>query len=289
MNLNDILSYGKKQISKHRIKKKYLYLDRVKPIVTPTPNTVNLVWWDARTNLGDYLSKIVYEWMLAYYHLDPQKTFSHTKYLMSVGSILALGAFDAVVWGSGILRTSQIPSIFEKSCFRHLDIRAVRGPLTANVLQSAGYKCPSIYGDPAILMPLVYPGCSREKIHKISIIENLERVERQESYDGLNFIDIQTTDYKSFIDAILASEKVVSSSLHGIILAETYGVPAVFFNHKMDEQMFKFFDWYLSTERGACCIAETLEEAIVMEPSPLPKLSQMQQNLIHSFPVDLWE
>lgn len=289
MNLNNILPCAKSWVSKNKIKKKYLHLDRVKPIVNPTPNKVNLVWWNARTNLGDYLSKVVYEWMLDYYHLDPKKNCSNTKYLMSVGSILALGAFDAVVWGSGILRTAQIPSILEKSCFRHLDIRAVRGPLTANVLHAAGYRCPSIYGDPAILMPLIYQGHSTKKKHKISIIENLERVEHEETYHGLNFIDIQTTDYRSFIDSVLASEKVIASSLHGVILAEAYGVPAVFFNHNMDEQLFKFYDWYLSTERGAGCIAQTLEEAMAMTPPPLPKLGKMQENLIHSFPVDLWK
>lgn len=37
-----------------------------------------------------------------------------------------------------------------------LDIRSVRGPVTRNILMDLGYDVPSVYGDPAILLPLFY-------------------------------------------------------------------------------------------------------------------------------------
>ena len=37
---------------------------------------------------------------------------------------------------------------------------------------------------------------------------------------------------------------VISSSLHGIILAETYGIPAILLMDKVTNNMFKYNDYY---------------------------------------------
>ena len=44
--------------------------------------------------------------------------------------------------------------------------------------------------------------------------------------DGLQVL---TTDYRLFLNELVRGERVISSSLHGIILAESYGVPAVLY------------------------------------------------------------
>ena len=51
---------------------------------------------------------------------------------------------------------------------------------------------------------------------------------REKNHEGF-IVSMNTDDYKSVIDEICASEIVYTSSLHGIILAESYGIPAVFF------------------------------------------------------------
>lgn len=63
---------------------------------------------------------------------------------------------SSVVWGTGIHFIEDIIKVANDKNSRLLDIRAVRGPLTKRALEMAGYICPNIFGDPAILMPLIY-------------------------------------------------------------------------------------------------------------------------------------
>lgn len=98
-----------------------------------------------------------------------------------------------------------------------------------------------------------------------------------------------TDNYESVIDGILQCDKVITSSLHGIILAESYGVPAVFFRGLDKDTDFKYLDWYHSTGRFDIHIAESIEEAMAMDAPPLPNLEKLQEGLLNSFPYDLWE
>lgn len=101
-------------------------------------------------------------------------------------------------------------------------------------------------------------------------------------------LSMNTNDYQHVIDEIVSSEVVYTSSLHGIILAETYGVPAVFFRGLPKFKDFKYYDWYQSTGRMEIKIAEDYEEALNMTPLPLPNLERLIEGLLESFPYDLW-
>lgn len=57
----------------------------------------------------------------------------------------------------------------------------------------------------------------------------------------------------------------------------------------MDNEILKFFDWYLSTGRSNIKIAKSVDEAVHLNPMELPNLSQMQKNIMRAFPYDLWE
>ena len=80
----------------------------------------------------------------------------------------------------------------------------------------------------------------------------------------------------------------MEKQLHGIILAETYGVPTVFYQERPLQYNFKYADWYESTGRKEMCTTSDLQEAISMEVDYVPDLSQMQKGLIEAFPYDLW-
>lgn len=101
-------------------------------------------------------------------------------------------------------------------------------------------------------------------------------------------LDIRTKDYQRFIDSLCKLEKVFLSSLRGIILAESYGIPAIFLCKDREVEMLKYYDWYYSTGRKNVKMANTIKEALSMEPMELPNLSLMRERLIEVFPYDLW-
>lgn len=248
---------------------------------------INLEWWKQKTNLGDTLAPIIYQWMLEQKNLTCDMKVSKTIHLITVGSLIGQGEYDAVVWGSGILDVINTRRLVKQSKYRKLDVRAVRGPISQFVLEICGYECPAVYGDPAILMPYIYKPKKVEKKYDISIIlHHSQDINIPKEYHAIN---IQTNDYKKFIDEICESKKIISSSLHGIILSEVYKVPAVFLKTGIENEIVKFYDWYFSTKRTNIKFANTIEEAEEMVPMELPELEEMRKNLYNQFPYDLWE
>jgi len=252
-------------------------------------NRVNLEWWDKKKNVGDYLSCVVYNWMLSQKGYDPEQQMNKTYHLLGIGSVIGLSSFDAIIWGSGLHTIGSINAVSHRKRIVKYDIRAVRGPITKDVMYENGYdvdKC--VCGDPAILMPLIYNPNTEKKCYNYSVIHHLSSNENEMSSNG-HIINIQTHDYKKVIDEIVESEKIISSSLHGIILAEAYGVPAVFYNERMNNELLKYYDWYFSTERMSVKVAGTIDEALSIDPMKLPYLEKMRYELMCSFPYDLWK
>ena len=176
-------------------------------------NKVNLEWWKKETNLGDAISPIIVAWMLRRENINIDKNISKTIHLLGVGSLIGNERFDATVWGSGILSYDRTLVVDRQRKYRKYDVRAVRGPLTKLILEYDGYQCPDVIGDPAILMPLIYMPKDTEKKYGRSFIfhHSVEPSDLQ----LWHIINIKTNDYKFFLDDLVASEVVISSSLHG--------------------------------------------------------------------------
>ncbi len=242
---------------------------------------VNLHWWRmpyGKINVGDYLSFVIVEWIKKQRGITSDLSYNgQTQHLYALGSIIDSGFQNATVWGSGCLQDHM----FWWRKIRKLDICSVRGPLTREVLKKNGYNCPEIYGDPAILMPMIYNPKNIKKKKNYVVISH-HSVQREEGT-----LSPVTADYKTFINRILGAELVISSSLHGIILAEAYGVPAIMLaNVQIDR--FKYCDWYYSTERYDFPVALSVEEALHMKAPTLPNLSAMGKEVIEAFPEKLW-
>jgi len=73
--------------------------------------------------------------------------------------------------------------------------------------------------------------------------------------------------WKEFVNEILSCEKVISSSLHGIIIAEAYGVPAewVVFSNRVIGNGFKFRDYLTGTGRD------------IIGPGEFPRISEIEK------------
>lgn len=277
----------------HILKKVYLRVNRNKldqQGINFIKNKVNLIYWKRQINLGDALAPVIFEWMLEKKELTTESDAKKTSALATIGSIVDLGRFDATVWGSGLQSFEAIVHT-AKAHYKKLDIRAVRGPFTRQALLACGYNCPEIYGDPGILMPLIYSPHSVCKQDKIILINHYSITDPSVDLpENIEVLDIKTSDYKSFIDTLCSAKKVISSSLHGIILAEAYGIPAIFLLQNLkNKEILKYYDWYFSTNRFSVSIALSLEEALKMVPMKLPEnLETMRKELIQTFPYDLW-
>lgn len=83
---------------------------------------------------------------------------------------------------------------------------------------------------------------------------------------------------------------VISSSLHGIILAESYGVPAVLLDTG-NKNLFKYYDYYEGTGRNYVPIVKSIEEGLQynFDNYNFPNIEEIQDRLIKTFPIDLWD
>ena len=263
----------------------FVFGNLARPVI---PFTVNLLYWkpSAGNNVGDLLSLIIYKQMLILGGGKVRKPFSFkTRRIVSIGSVLSfVGSGKTIVWGTGFMNEDCVSALLQKSA--KLDVRAVRGPLTRNKLVSAGYICPEVYGDPAILLPLFYNPMVQKISGKVVIIPHHSKLGKYaHQYD--NVLDTYTNDWHKFVLEIKSAEKVISSSLHGIILAESYGIPCVWLNDIPDSP-FKYEDYYQSTGRCVYPLANDIDEALKMRGEINPFVKKMQKGLMDSFPYDLF-
>ena len=73
------------------------------------------------------------------------------KNFLCIGSLLGMPGYandKTIVWGAGSF--GELKGVVPKH------ICSVRGKLTRNILMKKGIECPEVYGDPALLLPLVY-------------------------------------------------------------------------------------------------------------------------------------
>ena len=246
-------------------------------------NRVNIDYWEESNNLGDTLSPIIVEYMLKQQGLSLTQNVSGKKHLYAVGSVLTAGIQDATVWGSGVLN-AKLSYRLEK---RKLDVRAVRGPVTRAILMDYGYDVPEVYGDPAIIMPEIYKAVPLKNRKKYGLITHKDYI-LNEKYEENEIArsNICTDDYESFLDQLVSVDVVISSSLHGIILAEAYGVPAILLKPQVD--IVKYYDYYYSTGRINFPMADSIEQAMLIVPVELPKLDTIKEKLKLSFPYDIY-
>lgn len=176
--------------------------------------------------------------------------FLRVKNYMCIGSLVSSHSMkDSIVWGTGVLNDVKAGSLKDEP----YKIAAVRGPLTKKWLESQGIECPAVYGDPALLLPLFYKPQKIEH-YKMGIVPHYSdmdnsNVRRLLKRDGVRLI--QMRDYihwQDVIDEISACDFIISSSLHGLIVAEAYGIPAIWveFKEYVSGWEYKFYDFYAS-------------------------------------------
>lgn len=129
-----------------------------------------------------------------------------------------------------------------------IDIRATRGRVSEQLL-SGGKGGPGVYGDPVWLLPRFYdPGL--EKKYELGVILHLSELTDRELDVHFNeqfqrylvpdelagkirlintVTRIGVDPMREKLDEILSCKRLVSTSLHGMVFAESYRIPCLYF------------------------------------------------------------
>jgi pyruvyltransferase len=203
-------------------------------------NRMVRAWWFLSNNVGDSINEVII------------REFSKREIVASVdksephfivcGSILSHANKNSIVWGAGFGYEHHRKS----DLYGCENIVSVRGDLSA---ERTEMDIKAI-GDPALLMPQIYSGY-KDLLHGVGLIPHWANVERAVEQYGDRYIISPLLPFDKFIDEILSCEFIFSESLHGLILADAYGVPNAWIDMGGVEEKFKYSDYYSTTTTPA--------------------------------------
>lgn len=194
-------------------------------------------WWDGHPNFGDAMTS----WLLPAYGILPIHRVASRARLAGVGSVLEFlpPDFDGAIWGSGLIRDAEHP-------LPDAHVLAVRGPLTR---ERIGAPPAVALGDPGILVARHVRRPARR--WDIGLVPH----GHHRTHEGLlalaaaggvrlRVIDVHQ-EARSAVREIAACGVIVTTSLHGLVTADSFGIPAVWttLEPPLDGDDFKFHDY----------------------------------------------
>ena len=267
--------------------------------VTPK---IPVFWWKAQGNLinsaishdtfkfgnfGDDASPLLVTKLTG---IESRRVFPGDKKLLAIGSILHRAKDGDIVWGSGLKSEDAL----DEHPGGNILVTAVRGPKTLKVLEKAGWDISNVKEmfDPGVLLKHLYADrlakydvSKNNRLGKIRIVPHFkdELVFKRQRPDLLKHFISPDGDPLRILESMLGAELVVSSSLHGIIFAESLGIPAVWLSSPGGEAQFKYLDYYEGTSRFGIEPAETIADALITQPPALPVFDF--EKLLATFPA----
>lgn len=211
------------------------------------PYPMPLRYWTGKKNFGDLISPMLVAGLSG--RTVRKETQGDTgPYLIAVGSMIqTIDKPGAVIWGAGLLRPIEPNWQARLKANPVARVAAVRGRLTrAELIAKVGLDVPEVYGDPALLLPRLYS--FRRGGGGIVVCPHF----RHRPYfagvsaPGLTVVDVADPPI-SVIRALATADVVLSSSLHGLIVAQAYGVPWLWMQQDekpLDGSDFKFRDFF---------------------------------------------
>jgi hypothetical protein len=246
-----------------------------------------LHWSSSKPNFGDALSPLICQRISGrnIKHAKPNKAD-----MIAVGSLLQRlnekwFSHRLHVWGTGFIETK--PSYTS----RHY-IHAVRGKHSEAILSTS-----TTLGDPGLLADLLLPEKPISKKFKIGFIEHYKDkgcpliTHLTEDNPYTTRIDI-FSDPVEFLTKLSECEFIYSSAMHGLIAADSLGIPNAWI--KLSDQVkgndFKFMDYYSIYDIASPTPVELNAEKLTFVTDKIassysrPRLDRIKEGLIKSFP-----
>jgi pyruvyltransferase len=208
-------------------------------------------------NLGDGINPIIFNELckgFTFKDISKMPQDSDIPCILGIGSILSwnkdINSLNQIICGSGFIHENKVPQ-------KPLKIISVRGVMTRDKFLDAGIDCPPIYGDLALLLRFIIPPVSCKKKYSFGIIPHYVDKDQPFILEASNNPDWKVIDInqahtpENFVKEIHECDCILSSTLHGIIVCDSYGIPAhhISLSNKVIGGDWKFRDYYTSVKR----------------------------------------
>ena len=257
---------------------------------------IRLYWWNESPNFGDSLSPLLIDRLFSrrsvWSALEEAELTACGSLLQWITPIQANRAAELAVWGSGFIFPNEPPPALTK-----VHYYAVRGAQSAAF---AGLTHTSVpLGDPGLLASRVVPKSPAK--YAVGLVPHLWHRDNNEfrrlavEFEGSLLIDV-TRDPQKLLEEISSCELIVSSSLHGLVVADSYGIPNAWVSASPDSfgGRYKFDDYYSAfsaSQRAPMTLDATTKPLDIKEAARLccdaSELQSLQDELISSFPEHL--
>jgi hypothetical protein len=200
-------------------------------------------------NLGDALSPVLVSALSGI--LCVHENFESRKERMACVGTIGHGLKNGIVhfWGTGT-DTKRHP--VNRNLRHHgtrFFIHSLRGPLSARTFQHQGVHVPDVYGDPVWFLPSIMEP-AKEKKYELGVIVHLSELTNltdkatvpdrflryqipEELQGSIKIISTITQPTYAALEEkvkeITSCKRIASTSLHGLVIPETYGIPCVYF------------------------------------------------------------
>ncbi len=267
---------------------------------TSDTQSPKIYWWNpfgltGAQNFGDKLGPVllnkIFKIQYTYADIEDCDIITIGSILNFVNDVENILQIDHPihVWGSGLIEPVNGPFV------QNLNYSAVRGHLTADLLNIRNVQL----GDPGLLCSLVYKK-SHNTRKKICIIPHHEEI------DLPFFKSIQDNEHLTVVSplaepddivpVIASSSLVLSSSLHGLIVADSFSIPnaRLHASDRLKGGDFKFNDYYSALSKHPLQFEvsnnKDLEKIIkqtIKCYTPIDNLKDLQNGLLKAFPTSI--
>ncbi|MGA4507608.1 polysaccharide pyruvyl transferase family protein [Propionibacteriaceae bacterium G1746] len=243
-------------------------------------------------NFGDQLSPFIVDRL---FRLQFKYSGIDAADLIAVGSLLNFGLTHMtgqtkpVVWGSGFILEGG------PWAGHPVEWRAVRGELSRARVQHLTSRRLAV-GDPGVLVPLAFPElASVPKRHRIGLVPHhsdgqVDAVLRAAAHPDVHVVNA-VAPARQVLREIAACEVVLSSSLHGLVIADALDIPNAWtpVSDNLHGGAYKFADYYsgFQAEPNPQDLPEMVKgnDAWAASWRPMPGRDDQVKNLIEAFPA----
>lgn len=251
---------------------------------------LQIYWWrydyPSKLNFGDELTPLLIERL---FYMESSWSVPEKAEIAGAGSILEIleqssGENRINIWGSGYIKPGP-------KCKKNFNFLAVRGKYTLKRVGGDNV----ILGDPGILASRAFPEFKNiPKKYRVGIVPHYVDMKSKFLSKVKNSRDFTIIDVlgspEDVIRSINECDLIFSSSLHGLIVGDSFGIPNYWmpFSDKLAGGDYKFKDYYSAYDEVPApvnpqILMEKMDiENYIKKYEPKAQIEIIQSNLIAS-------